>query len=56
VLSVACCTAGRFFPEVLSRIELRSVERAVGMRLKVVHDDHETRCVLSLGEFRALRR
>ena len=41
--------------EGLSLIELRSVERSVGMRLRVVHDDHETRCVLSLGEFRALR-
>ena len=28
--------------EFLSRIELRSVERSVGMRLRVVHDDHET--------------
>lgn len=41
--------------EVLSRAELRSVERAVGMRLRHVHDDHETRCALSVGEFNALR-
>lgn len=38
----------------LSRVELKSVERAVGIRLRVVHDDHETRCALSHGEFRAL--
>lgn len=41
--------------EKLSRLELRSVEKAVGMRLRLVYDDHETRCVISVGQFRAFQ-
>jgi hypothetical protein len=31
------------------------IEKAVGMRLKPVHDEHETRCPINLAEFRALK-
>jgi len=41
--------------EELSRVELRSVERTLGMRLRLVYDDHETRCPLSVGRFRAFQ-
>lgn len=42
--------------EELSRIELRAVERALDMRLRLVYDDHETRCPLSVGQFRAFQK
>lgn len=41
--------------EDISRADLRLIERAVGMRLRLVHDEHESRCELSVGEFNALR-
>lgn len=41
--------------EDLSRADMRLVERAVGMRLRLVHDEHETRCRLSVGEMEAFK-
>lgn len=39
--------------ERLSRAEMRAVEGVLGMGLRLVYDDHERRCAISLGEFRS---
>lgn len=41
--------------ERLTKKTIRKIENAVGFKLKYCHDDHEKRCEISLGQFKALR-
>ena len=41
--------------ERLSKKAIKKIEGSVGLKLKHCHDDHEKRCEISLGQFKALR-
>jgi hypothetical protein len=41
--------------EKLSKKLIKKIEIAVGIKLKHFYDEHETRCPINLGQFRALK-
>lgn len=41
--------------ERLSKKLIKKIESAVNLKLTYCYDEHETRCVISLGQFRALK-
>lgn len=41
--------------EKLSKKLIKKIESAVGSKLNYCYDEHETRCEISLGQFKALR-
>lgn len=41
--------------EKITKKTLRQIEKTIGIKLILTHDEHETRCPLELAEFKALK-
>lgn len=41
--------------EQISKALLKNIEKTLGMKLKHIYDEHETRCKISTAEFKGLR-
>lgn len=44
-----------YYGEKISKKLHAKIEKTLGMKLKVAHDEHETRCPINLAEFKALK-
>lgn len=41
--------------EKISKKLFKNIEKALGLKLKHVYDEHESRCEINMGEFKALK-
>lgn len=44
-----------YYGEKISKELFKKIEKVLEMKLKIVHDEHETRCEISVAEFKGLR-